>query len=249
MQRSLLNRYGVIAALALVIAVNWLANWLPLGGITTGQVSAYYESLFTPAGFTFAIWGVIYTGLLIYALYQATHGQSSNALLQDVGRLFVVNCFLNCLWLLAWHFQMIAASLVIMATILVSLILIYRRLQRADDVSVMVSVPFSIYLAWICVAAIANASALQTAMNLNDTGLTSIQWTLVKLAVAAAIGASAVLRRRDIAFIGVVGWAAYGIAVKQAETPEVYGAAMLLVLLAAMLFASACLRWVVDLRS
>ncbi|MEP5568857.1 MAG: TspO/MBR family protein [Halioglobus sp.] len=247
MQRSILNRYGVVAALVLVVAVNWLANWLPLGGFTTGEVSALYESLFTPAGFTFAIWGVIYTGLLIYAVYQVTPGQSDNALLQAVGRLFIINCLLNCLWLFTWHFQMITASLAVMATILINLLLIYRLLHRQDEqVSAIVALPFSIYLAWICVAAIANFSALQTAMNLNDAGLTAIEWTLVKMAVAGCIGAVAVLLWRDIAFIVVVGWAAYGISVKQAATPEVYGAAMLIVLLAAALIATAGVRRIIP---
>lgn len=243
MQRTRIDRYGVITALALVIIVNWLANWLPIGGLGTGEVSALYESLFTPAGFTFAIWGVIYTGLLIYAIYQALPAQAGSLILRDVGRLFIVNSLLNCIWLVAWHMQFIGTSLLIMLAILFSLILIYRRLQQSNSVSPLVSLPFSIYLAWICVASLANISALQTAMDMNDVGLNALHWTLMKIAIAGAIGSAMVLLKRDIAFILVIGWAAYGISVKQAATPEIYGAALTLVILAVILSLFAVARF------
>lgn len=242
MQRTQIDRYGVVTALVLVLIVNWLANWLPIGGLGTGEVSALYESLFTPAGFTFAIWGVIYTGLLIYAIYQALPGQSGSIMLRDVGRLFIVNSLLNCVWLVAWHMQFLGTSLLIMLAILISLILTYRRLQQSDTVSAVVSLPFSIYLAWICVASLANVSALQTAMDMNDLGLTSLQWTLVKIAIAGAIGSAMVLLKRDVAFVLVIGWAAYGISAKQVATPEIYGAALTLSILAVLLALFAVAR-------
>ena len=40
MQRSLLERAVVLAALVLVLLVNWLANALPLAGLQTGEVSS-----------------------------------------------------------------------------------------------------------------------------------------------------------------------------------------------------------------
>lgn len=242
MQRTGIDRCSVIAALVLVITVNWLANWLPIGGVKTGEVSALYESLFTPAGFTFGIWGVIYTGLLIYAIYQALPAQSGNLMLRDVGRLFTANSLLNCAWLIAWHMQLLSASLLIMFAILISLVMIYRKLRQNDGVSPFVSLPFSIYLAWISVASIANISALQTAMDMNDTGLASIHWTLVKLAIAGAIGSAMVILKRDIAFALVIGWAAYGISVKQMATPEVHGAALTLAILTLLLSLFAMAR-------
>jgi hypothetical protein len=56
-----------VSALSYVgmVAVNGLANALPLNGITTGEVSDAYFNLFAPAGVTFAIWGVIYVLLAI----------------------------------------------------------------------------------------------------------------------------------------------------------------------------------------
>jgi predicted lipid carrier protein YhbT len=61
-----------------------------------------------------------------------------------------------------------------------------------------------------------------------------VQWTLLKLALAGAVGATMILRFRDIPFALVVAWAAYGISVMQSATPAVSGAATTLSLL--MLF-------------
>jgi benzodiazapine receptor len=72
-------------------------------------------------------------------------------------------------------------------------------------------------------------------MGWNSLGLSAIDWTLVKLAIAGAIGAIVILRRGDIAYGLVVAWAAMGIVVKQAATPIVSGAADTVVILALLL--------------
>lgn len=224
--RPLFERVAVIAALVLVLAVNWLANALPLGGLQTGEVSALYESYFTPAGFTFAIWGVIYTGLLLYAGYQLFPGRADEASLVVVGRLFVGNCLLNSAWLFAWHYQALGVSMLLMLGILATLAFIYRNIAAGGEASLLVSIPFTLYLAWICVATLANASALQTSLGLNDVLLSHVHWTVAKIALAAAVGATVSILRRDFVFVLVVAWAAYGISAKQVGVPVVYGASL-----------------------
>lgn len=245
MQRSVGERAAVVAALVLVIIVNWLANALPLGGLGTGEVSALYESSFTPAGFTFAIWGVIYTGLLLYAAYQALPARRDEARLAPIGRLFVVNSLLNCAWLFAWHWQYIAVCMLLMLGLLITLVLVYRRLGDWGDTSMLVRIPFTLYLAWICVATLANVSALQTAWGLNDSLLSQVHWTLLKLALAGAVGAMVCVARRDPVFMLVVAWAAWGIASKQVGVAEVHGAALSLAALGVLLAGFTLLRAVV----
>ena len=231
MPRSLAERGSVLAALVLVLTVNWLANALPLGGLQTGQVSALYESYFTPAGFTFAIWAVIYTGLLCYAIYQSLPGRSDESQLRPIGRLFVVNSLLNSAWLFAWHYQLLGLSLLLMVCVLATLVMVYRRLGDWGQTSLWVRIPFTLYLAWICVATLANASALQTALQFNDLVLSHVHWTQFKIALAGAVGATVCVLRRDMAFILVIAWAAFGIASKQVAIPEVHGAALTVSLL------------------
>lgn len=233
MERKFTDWGGVVIALLLVIAVNWLANWLPIGGQTTGQVSAKYSSLFTPAGFTFAIWGVIYWALFIYAIAQALPSKRSSQTLSIIGKYFILSCLFNSAWMFAWHLEYIAVSFVLIIGLLLTLIQVYRIIQHSEEtLNLAITLPFSIYVAWVSVAIIANFSALQTALDANDIGLSFVNWTLLKLAIAGTAGASVLIIKKDIAYILVIGWAAYGISVKQVATPEVSGAALTLTLLA-----------------
>jgi hypothetical protein len=240
MNRRLGDWGGNIAAFILVILFNWLANALPFNDQSQSVIAAKYPSLFSPAGFTFSIWGVIYLALLAFVVYQALPSQRQNASIARLSIPFKINCISNALWLVAWHYDQLALSLLIMLIILGTLIIIYRSLLA--EVSrmtflerVVLLLPFSLYTSWISVATIANISIIQTGYGWDNVGLTAVNWTLVKLAVAGAIGAIVVLRLRDPVFVLVTAWAAYGIAANQAATPAVAGAATMLALLALLL--------------
>ena len=240
MTRTATDWGGNLAAFAFVIFVNVLSNALPINGQTMPEISARYPSLFTPAGFTFSIWGVIYLALLVFVTWQALPAQRGDSALARIGPWFKVNAVANGLWLFAWHYDLIALSVLIMLVILVTLVIIYRTLLEGIGTAsvtrrIALRVPFSLYVGWITVATIANLSVLQNAMALDDAILSAVSWTLVKLALAGAIGATVVLRLRDPVFVAVIAWGAWGIASKQADTPAVAGAALMLSLLMLML--------------
>ena len=240
MQRNLVDWGGNLIAFALVILLNVLSNALPINGQTMPEISAKYPSLFTPAGFTFSIWGVIYLLLLVFVVFQALPSQRNNQRIADVSLLFKINCVANAVWIVVWHYDLLALSVLVMLLILGTLIMIYRSLLKSINDARMIEhaalyLPFSLYTGWITLATIANLSAWQIASGWDDVGLSATQWTLLKLALAGAIGATVVLRLRDAAFVLVVAWAAYGISVKQAATPAVSGAALTLCLFALML--------------
>jgi hypothetical protein len=62
-----------------VVVVNALATTIPLGGMTTGQLSDLYPNLFVPAGLTFSIWGLIYLLLGICVVYGVVHSTRKHA--------------------------------------------------------------------------------------------------------------------------------------------------------------------------
>ncbi len=234
--RMALANFG---AFAVVIVMNALANALPLNGQTTGQISDSYRSLFTPAGFTFAIWGIIYLALLAFIVYQLLPAQRQSRLLQRITPWFLLSCAANASWIVAWHWELIALSLVVMLVLLVALVAIFHQLDAPDAKTpgawIFVTLPFSIYCGWITLATIANVSALQTAWGWNDLGMAAITWTQLKLALAAIAAAWVALRTRNAPFVLVVAWAAYGISGGQVATPEVAGAASTLMLFALLL--------------
>ncbi len=243
MRRSLPDWGGNLAAFAVVILLNVLSNALPINGQTMPEISAKYPSLFTPAGFTFSIWGVIYLALLVFVVWQALPAQRGSAKVAGISKYFQLNCLANAVWIVVWHYDLLVLSLVVMLVILATLILIYRSLIASIDTApfvehIVLYLPFSLYTGWITLATIANLSVLQYSSGWDNVWLTAVQWTLLKLAVVGAFGARMVLRHRDIPFALVVAWGAYGISVMQSATPEVSGAATTLSLLALILAAA-----------
>ncbi|MEM8568693.1 MAG: hypothetical protein AAGF85_19710, partial [Bacteroidota bacterium] len=150
--------------LVIVIVVNAMANALPINGMNTGEISALYPNLFVPAGVTFSIWSVIYLGLLGFTLYPFITGKM---LENRLASLFQLTCLLNVSWIFAWHYLLTELSLAIMLLFLLALIKIYRRLNITNNLYCwLVYVPMNIYFAWICVATIANVTALFVKWNI-----------------------------------------------------------------------------------
>ena len=247
MERKLSDWAGTIGAFILVILVNYLSNALPLNGLTQKDISDKYDSLFTPASFTFSIWGVIYLALTAFVIYQALPAQRNNALVSRVSKLFILSCFANIIWLVVWHYNFLVLSVVVMVVILAILIAIYRTLNISNAQAswvqrVFLQLPFSLYLGWITVATVANFSVLQNGMGWDDVFMSATNWTLLKLAVVGAICAIVVLRRGDSIYGLVIAWAAYGIMSKQVDAPAVAGAALLIALFAVIIAAYEAIR-------
>ncbi|MBI4978678.1 MAG: tryptophan-rich sensory protein [Spirochaetes bacterium] len=211
-----------------MVTVNALANILPINGVTTGAVSDSYGNLFAPAGITFAIWGVIYLLLLMFSVYQCRgFGGGDNAFIEKAGWYFALSCVANAAWIIAWHYDFLLVSLILMIAILTSLITIYVRLDIGRTaVSRMerwfVQIPFSVYLGWITVAAIANATALFVSLSWDGFGISPVVWTVIVIAAAVIITAAVLVTRRDIAYALVVIWALSGIIIKRMTVAPVF---------------------------
>lgn len=215
-----------------VLVVNTLANIVPINGQQTGEISDRFPVLFVPAGYVFSIWGLIYALLIAFTVYQALPAQRENPRLRRIGWLFALSCLWNCVWILCWHYNLFPLSLVVMLALLGTLILIYQRLDigrekvaRAEQW--LVHVPFSVYLGWITVATIANATDVLYALGWNGQPLNPEIWAMVMLIVATALTLYILMQRRDIAYGLVIVWALVGIFVKQTETPVVALTALL----------------------
>lgn len=206
-----------LLALAGVLVMNYLATALPIAGRTPADVSELFPTLFTPAGFTFAIWGVIYLLLIGFAGYQARFfNRESPAFLEKTGWLFVLSCAANAGWLPAFHYLQIGLSLLLMLVLLGSLIAIYLAVNDGQTITStaerwLVRLPFSVYLGWITVATIANTSIFFSNLGWSGQPGGPQFWTAVVIAAAVAVGLLALLSRRDAGFALVIMWALYGI--------------------------------------
>ena len=223
MNRDLLRQTAVVLAVTATIIVNGLANALPLGGQTTGEISAQFQVYFVPAGYVFSIWGLIYLELVFFAIYQALPSQRENPRLRRIGYPFVLSCLANIAWLFFWHYQYFVLSLVAMIILLLLLIIIYLRLEIGRGVvpageKWLVHLLFSIYLGWISVATIANASSVLDYINWGGWGLSPEIWTVIMLLAGVGLSAAMLFSRGDIAYALVIIWAFAGIAIENSAT-------------------------------
>ncbi len=243
MNRPATDWAGNILALAIVIIVNGMANAVPLGGQTTGEISDKYPSLFTPAGYVFSIWGLIYLGLIAFVIWQALPQQRTSQRLATIRLPFVLSCVCNAAWIFAWHYDRLWLSLALMLGLLLSLVTIYRALNDAlSDLSRqetwLVKLPFSVYTGWITVAFIANFSAIQLVQGWDDLVFSAASWTVLKIAVAGSIAIWVLFRQHNLAFVLVIIWASIGIAFKHQAVPLVAGAAAVIACLVSLLILS-----------
>lgn len=230
----------VVVTYALMIIMNALANILPINGKGTGEVSDSYPNLFAPAGITFSIWGVIYFLLALYVLYQLGFIKSgsrdgNNNLLTRIGVVFSISSVANALWILTWHYDLILLSTVLMLVILGSLIMINFMTKNAvlsGKERLFIRLPFSVYFGWITVATIANVTTLLVDMGWNGFGISESIWTIVILAVGAAIGIATMFFFRDMAYGVVLIWAYGGILYKHIS-PDGFDQEYIFVIIAA----------------
>ncbi len=224
--KNLILQVSNVAAFIILVAVNALSEILPLNGKSTAEISDSYPNLFTPAGYVFSIWSIIYTLLLIFTIYQASPKQREKPFLHKISYLFVLSSIANISWLFLWHYEKIVLSLVPMFALLGTLIAIYLRLQIGQSDAPLreklcVHLPFSVYLGWITVAPIANVAAALVAINWDGWGLSDVAWTALVIVVALIITLAVVITRKDVAFSLVIVWALIGIIVKQNENQTI----------------------------
>ena len=222
-----LRTLNVIFFLAM-IAVNALANILPLGNKTTGDVSAKYANLYTPAPITFSIWGIIYIMVSIFIIYQlGIFGDSRipESMLGQLGLWFVISCMFNIGWILSWHYERIGWSLICMIGLLFSLIMVTMALspRTVETVSGISKLPlmaklgiwgFDIYLGWICAATIANISVFLVSINWNGFGFSGQFYMILVLVIGAILGALFIISNGKYISAAAIVWAYCGILIK-----------------------------------
>ncbi|MDX9692209.1 MAG: tryptophan-rich sensory protein [Acholeplasmataceae bacterium] len=205
-----------------MIVVNVLANSLPINNINTGDVSYKYPNLFQPAGLTFSIWGIIYTLLFIYIVSQFIQlGKNLNSdiesLYMKINIIFGISSLLNIGWLFAWHYDKMILSTVIMIGLLVSLIFLAKLTKNE---SLLNQSSFSVYLAWITIATIANITIMLVKLGVPNENNFAVVITSVILIVGVIISYLWISREKDFMYGLVINWAYLGILIRHISQSE-----------------------------
>ena len=226
---TIVQRWAFIAAVVLLLVMNFLASSIPFGGKTVAEVSATFPTLITPAGYAFSIWGLIYLTLLVFAVFQLHKGKNIR-FFRLVFPYFLLNVAANVLWLFAFQHEMLGLSVAIMLIILGTLIVIFRyfyRLKGALSTThrYFFQVPFSMYFGWISVATIVNVAAFLSSLELPVFADSQELFSSIMLIVSAIIGLYILISKKDYIYTLVLVWAYVAIWVQHADVPLVMNTA------------------------
>lgn len=224
--KDIQRQIAVVVTVLATIVVNGLANALPINGQNTGEISDRFEVYFVPAGYVFSIWGLIYLGLIAFAIFQALPSQKENPRMQATGWWVSLGGLANIAWIFLWHYEQFPLTIVAMLLLLVTLIITYLRLGiGATSVPSAekwaVRIPISIYLGWITVATVANVTSLLDYLQWDGFGIAPEIWMSIILGAVLIIVGLMNFTRRDIAYTTVILWALVGIALKHAAVSAV----------------------------
>lgn len=251
MVSSLPPRLLALASFTFMLVMNVVATTLPLNGQATNEISDRYDTLFAPIGFTFAIWGVIYLLLGVYTVVQLV---ADNTVMRAITPWFIASSLLNGAWIVAWHYEVLWLSAVIIVGLLWTLIRINQHTTATRTTvgsTLAIRVPFAIYFGWVTVATVANISALLVQAGFGDgLGLSPEGWTIAILVVAAIIGSVTALVNSSPTYALVLVWAFWGILSRHLaptewnqEFPGVILAVHILLPALGVISAVALVRW------
>lgn len=225
LDKNAVRQCANLLAILVAFFTNVLANIAPINGLTIGEISntLFKDVLITPASYAFAIWGLIYLGLISLAIYQALPNNRNNSYLQRMGYYLVVSSLAQVIWVFLFLSSFFVLSTVAMLIIFFSLLLLYLKLgininSIPKKQKWLVNFPISVYLGWITVATIVNFALALSWIKWSGFGLSDIIWTVIIIILVAILGILIILQRKDTVYCGVFIWALIAITIRHLDT-------------------------------
>lgn len=226
--RAQVWRWVAVAAVAANATWGYLAQATGFGEGSNADISARYPTLFTPAGYAFSIWSVIYASFLAAAIGMLLPSHRPREVHDELAPRLTFSMLLSAVWVTVFQLDQIDASLVVMVALVALAVTMYKRATRAvDDGTLRLwwQVPFSLYLGWLIVASAANLQVVLVAHGVDAPQSSGVAIAAIGVVTLVALGVA--WRWRDAVIPLVVSWAAVAIAVKnRGTTPDVSWAAL-----------------------
>ena len=207
-----------------MVGFNGYAEVYHFHGTTVGGLARKVDLWIMPAGYVFAIWGVIYIALAIWLFRFCLAGPSRKRLgflpFTLSGLLFVATCCLNIAWLALWHMERNFWALVIILILTVLAWMLYALVRRdatkagtPTAAKALDWIPLSIYASWLSVATLVNAGYMVVAGHKVGS---AVQGFATIIVVGALLAVAYLMNRhgKDWVFGLVVIWACLGIGIR-----------------------------------
>mmetsp|Transcript_21047 Transcript_21047/g.34817 ORF Transcript_21047/g.34817 Transcript_21047/m.34817 type:complete len:334 (+) Transcript_21047:115-1116(+) len=217
MNLTLLNYLNVVCFIANLV-VTYGVGVLGIGGLATNtELSEKYQTLVTPVGFAFAIWGLIFIAQFIFAIVQLLPSfRGAPLVAKAIGYDYVGVCLSQIAWTLAFTFEVIWLSFLAMLSILYFLLSTVNDQYKLQDTTTfrdywLLKFPFSIHCGWIIAASFVNLSVFLVDLGVSPSAQYFVALgTLVSLLVVACFSVS-FPNRPEYVIPAVLAWASFGI--------------------------------------
>ncbi len=179
--------------LLIMLLANYAGNTGLFSNVNVADISDKYDTLFAPAGYAFAIWGLLFLLAIGFVVYQwiLLKRKDPDQYITRTGVWFAVSNLANAIWLYCWLNERIGLSVICILFLLLSLIILTVKLRlELDDVAVrdifFVWWPVTLYLGWIMVATIACIAAWLTSVGWSEMGIAGNVWTVILILIAVS---------------------------------------------------------------
>lgn len=236
---------GILLIITLII--NTLGAIGLINGLSQKQVSDMYPTLITPAPFTFSIWSVIYSLLLISIIVMIAKKDDpyyKNAV-DSISVLFWISCVLNILWIVAFSFVLIELSaMFIFAFVIVLALICQKLLQIQTGKRWLLPLTFGLYTGWLIIATVVNIATALVKAKWNGFGISPEVWAIFIIIIAIALVLFILLKTRNAVLPLPIAWAYLGIyqAIKSQNVAELNLLLAILLIGIFALLASSVLR-------
>ena len=215
MTKSLVSKSLIVIGFAATVVVNFLATTGKINGINTAAISDANPTLFTPKGYTFSIWGIIYLLLFIYVLVQLFSAElGKDERLSKIAFWFIASSAFNVGWIFAWQYSQFVVSVLLMVVLLFSLTRILSLVAGTEKTYTnlfSLELPFGLYAGWITLAIIPNIAIVLLNLSWDGFGIPWFIWLIIVLLLATAIAVRATRDTRNVAYPAAVLWGLIGI--------------------------------------
>lgn len=200
--------------LVIVLVVNYISSTGAINGTNQEQMSNKYLTPITPAPFTFSIWGVVYTLVLItiIMLIVDRKKESHKALINTISPLFWLTSLLNIGWIVTFLYDQVLVSTLLILALTVVLVLINREILKDENQGKNIfALTFGLYNGWLLVATIVNIAAYLVKIDWNRWGLSEEMWGILLLSVAFVLAIVLMMALKNAAIPLPAAWACFGI--------------------------------------
>merc|ERR1712232_320479 len=219
---------GVLAYILNASVVYLVGTFGVFGAKTPMELSKKYQTLVTPVAFAFSIWSVIYLSQLIFVVVQllVKGFRSKEQVVKGVGYNYIGVCIAQAAWQMAFSFEIIWLSFILMLTIFYFLLKInvnlYKEVpqvqeeERKNSIIIirdfwLLKFPFSIHCGWISAASFVNLNVLLVKYNAGA----EVQYYVALASLASVFGIAMfnlyLLSRPQYVIPAVLTWASFGI--------------------------------------